>query len=330
MPTTLFLTAAQGPDLGLFAPGQPADPALTDQRNLYNTQQSLPGPGRAPPSIYPSYLTGITRPDSTLKSTLGEFLRIKGEYDVSYGSCTPNSPTDPNCVNGKQKQPTYDNNLCVWDGFACGTNLELGPLAKDCTADTTVPPWTFIDSQTCKVWGYSPRTLIAIFNKVCPPGQNCTNFGFFEIVDADRYKHLVNAPAGDDLFTRFRNQIIGANPILATMAAGKNILSKYHSVRGQTLEFSCWGHESNSDGWGISSVNGKATHKLGDWPFAGGEWSGSASLLRREVQTPMLSAGDGVVEITSPGLKSQRDPTKPRVLRLDFSDQNHPKAAVEN
>jgi hypothetical protein len=108
------------------------------------------------------------------------------------------------------------------------------------------------------------------------------------------------------------------------------MVADYHSARGQKIEFSCWGHESDSDTWGVYHADNIATHKLDDWPFAGGEWSGSTSLLRGEVQTPMKSSGDGIVEITSPRLRASSDPTKPRVLRLDFSDRDHPKSPAEN
>jgi hypothetical protein len=36
------------------------------------------------------------------------------------------------------------------------------------------------------------------------------------------------------------------------------------------------------------------------------------------------------LQVTSPRLKSLADPTKARVLLLDFSDRDHPKAPVEN
>jgi hypothetical protein len=332
MPTTLFLSAAHGPDLGFLTPGLPDNPALAEQRGIFKTQQTLAGPGRAPvigldpPSVsppdrrvvngvYAKYLTDL-KPDATLKTTLGELIRIKGEYDVSF--------------DGSQKLPTYDNNLCVWDGFACGTNLELGPMATDCQADTSVSPWIVIDSQKCSGRESAPRTLVAIFKKGCPSGQNCTNYGFFEVIDADRYSAIVNPAPGEDLLVKFQGQITAANAILATLAAGPHLVAPYHSARGPNLEFSGWGHESNSSTWGVYHVDGVETHKLDDWPFAGGEWSSAGSLLPPDVQTPMKSSGDGVVEITSPRLKSVTGSTKPRVLRLDFSDRDHPKAAVEN
>ena len=323
VPTTLFLAAAPGPDLGFLAPGLPDDPALTEQRTLYKNQQALAGPGRAPVlsldgsavhGVYAKYLTDL-KPSATIKTTMGELARFKGEYDVDY--------------DGSTKLVTYDNNLCVWDGFACGTNLDLGSLA-DCHGDTSVAPWTFIDSQQCDGRKDAPRTLIAIFVKPCPSGQNCTNYGLFEVIDADRYKAIANPAPVEDLFAKFRTQISTANAVLATLPAGPGMVAPYQSARGQNLEFSSWGHESNSHTWGVYHVNGTATHKLDDWPFAGGEWSGAGSLLLPDVQTPMKSTGDGIVEITSPRLKSPTDPTKARVLRLDFSDQSHPKAAKEN
>src|SRR5262249_10512473 len=160
-----------------------------------------------------------------------------------------------------------------------------------------------------------------------PSGQDCTSYGFFEVIDADSYKAIVNPAPGEDLFTKFRTQISTANAVLATLTAGPHMVGPYHSARGQSLEFSSGGRESDSDTWGVYHVNGGATQQLDDWPFAGAE---PGALLRAEVQTPMKSSGDGVVEITSPRLKSPSNPTKARVLRLDFGDRDHPKAAKEN
>ncbi|MBV8033653.1 hypothetical protein [Roseateles sp.] len=334
VPTTLFLNAQRDPDLGFLGEPLSGDPKLDAQRTLYADQQKLAGPGRAPPvwiidhaakpiqdgsaidGIYAKYLSDLA-PDAQKRNTLGEFIRIKGAYDVDTDS-------DGN------KLATYDNNLCVWDGFACGTNIELGPMATDCDADVATPPWIFIDTTNCKGRKSAPRTLIVVFKKDCPSGQGCTNYGFFEVIDADAYGKLSGAAAGEDLFKKFRDQITSANTALLALAAGTNMVADYHSARAQKLEFSCWGHETDSDTWGVYHVDNVATHDLGAWPFAGGEWSGSASLLRPEVQTPMRSVGNGTVEITSPRLRSLADPTKFRVLRLDFSDRDHPKSAADN
>jgi hypothetical protein len=330
VPTTLILTGDPQPGLSYLAtapaPGA-TDPKSLDQQ-IFQLQLSLAGFGRAPPigpavpfdtslnGIYAAWLDGL-HPGARIRATLGEFVLIKGEFHLDIDS-------------DGTREPTYDNNLCVWDGFACGTNIELGPMATDCAASTTLAPWTFIDSQQCLGRETAPRVFIALFKKDCPASQNCTNYGFYEVIDADQYA-AINPPApGEDLFVKFRDQIANANTVLAGMPAGPNMVSDYHSAHGQTIEFSCWGHESGGDYWGVFHVNGIATHKLGAWPFAGGEWTSSGTILRPDVRTPMTGAGDGTLQVTSPRLKSLADPTKARVLLLDFSDRDHPKAPVEN
>jgi hypothetical protein len=204
------------------------------------------------------------------------------------------------------KSPTYDDNLCVWDGFACGTNIELGPMAADCSAFVAVPPWTFIDSQQCKGRETAPRAFIALLKKDCQAAQNCTSYGFYEVIYAEQYAKISNTGLGEDLFQKFRDQISSNNTGLITLPADRTIVADYHSARAR---------RSNS----------RAGAMLSEWPFAGGEWSAAGSLLRPEVQTPMTSPGDGIIEITSRRLPSVTDPTKLRVLKLDFSNKDHPR-----
>jgi hypothetical protein len=342
VPTTLFLGAPTGPDLGFLGdPPLPTDDQPTkDQRDIFTAQQKLAGQGRAPPlsgqtwldssvhGVYARYLDEMM-PGAALRSTIGELVRIKGKYQVDY--------------DGSTKEPTYDNNLCVWDGFACGTNIELGSLANDCSPVSS-PPWLFIDTANCLVRNWlgptatqpapfkstAPRTFIAVFEKDCPGNQKCTNYGFFEVIDAEQYRSISGAAPDEDIFVKFENQITQGNVSLVSMPAGPGMVNDYHSARGQTVQFSCWGHESGGDLWGIYRVDGVRTHDLGDWPFAGGEWSGANSMLRAEVRTPMTASGGGLVQVTSPRLTAASDNSNPRVLTLDFTDRDHPKAPAEN
>ena len=120
------------------------------------------------------------------------------------------------------------------------------------------------------------------------------------------------------LFMNFQNQLAGDNVSLASLPAGPNMVTDYHSARGQKIEFSCWGHESGSEFWGVFHVDNIPTHGLGAWPFAGGEWASSGPVLRPEVQTPMHGTGDGLIEITSPRLRSLGNPANPRVPQARF------------
>ena len=323
-------------DAGLQVRRDASDRRTDNQKSLdqqiFQLQQALIGPGQAPPigpivplnfslnGIYAAFLNEM-QPAARTKTTLGEFIRIKGEYHLD---------TETSDDGRTIREPTYDNNLCVWDGFACGTNIELGPMATDCSASVSTPLWTFIDSQKCGGRKTAPQTFIAIFQKDCPASQKCTNYGLFEVIDASQYLTLHPPAAGEDLFANFQAQVAADNASLATLPAGLNMVSDYHSARGQKIEFSCWGHESGSDYWGVFHVDNIPTHNLGAWPFAGGEWTSSGSMLRPDVQTPMRGIGDGLIEITSPHLRSVADPADPRVLRLDFTDRDHPRAPAEN
>ena len=333
VPTTLFLIGDPTPGLSYLAtppaPGS-SDPKSIDQQ-IFQLQLSLAGPGVAPPirpgipfdssvnGIYAAYLAEM-RPDARTRSTLGEFIRIKGEYHLDTTKESDGSIT---------RMPTYDNNLCVWDGFACGTNIDLGAMAQDCQLVAGPVPWTFIDSAQCKGRATAPRTLIAIFSKDCPASRKCTNYGLLEIIGAADYAAIRGLAPGVDPFPVFTAQVAGDNAALASMPAGPNMVSTYKSARGQAIEFSSWGHESGDDYWGVFYVDGIATHKLPDWPFAGGEWNGSGSPLQPNVRTPMIATGDGLLDISSPHLKSPADPSKPRVLRLDFRNRDHPAGPIE-
>lgn len=307
VPTTLFLTGPSTPQLGFLDPALPdsADQDEHDLRVKYNAQQMLGGPGRSPPPV--KYLQQLSVP-SDIRTTLGEFIRIKGEVRNDNG-------TD----DGKPVvYRAYNHNLCVWDGFACGTNMEIP--ASACVDFTLRSGWGFADTDTCPAYKDGPRTFIAVLRRDCPSDRDCTNFGFFEVIGAEKFRDLVNSPAvGAGLFDAFMNKVVAANPILVVLPLGsKGFASpRYNSVRGQAIDFDYWGNDDDSDKSGIFSVNGHAISDLGDWPFAGGD-----SAVPHNVKTPMNSKGTGLVTV--------HDFLLNKTLTLDFSDRDHPKPPMEN
>ena len=82
---------------------------------------------------------------------------------------------------------SYDDNLCVWRGFACGTNLKvpvfLAPTqpVSDCVV-TGPTGWRFLDTSCFNV--SAPRTFVAIYSQLCPETADC-DYGFLEAVDVD-------------------------------------------------------------------------------------------------------------------------------------------------
>lgn len=244
--------------------------------------------GTALPTII--FLSGA--PDHT---TLDSLIRIQGKQDDD----------------GK-KFRTWDHNVCVWGGFACGLNLVV-------PGDTAVPPdrfqacvqaapvpaqseWGFIDTGACPVFSGGPRQFVVIYREACrSTGSGCgKNFGFVEVVEA-----------GSEPLPAFIARIVAANPkgFIVPFAAGGGSLPMsgvYHSARGEDIHFSADAHQNDSDKWGIISVNGAKTTDFDNWDFARGD--------------VFTAKGDGIVRITNPATGQK--------LELDMSDANNPKRKV--
>jgi hypothetical protein len=84
---------------------------------------------------------------------------------------------------------TFDGNLCVGPGFACGFNLELPARfsPQGACADNR-GQWTFFDTDKCyPPQERPPRSFVAVFQQTCPDptlvaNQQCRNFGLFEVI----------------------------------------------------------------------------------------------------------------------------------------------------
>jgi hypothetical protein len=240
------------------------------------------------------------------RTTLNELIRIDGQR-VKSG-------------------PTYDQNLCVWDGFACGVNIVIPPVPPgDMTAGFspvnqlggtggpclskgppgTATEWGFIDSSRCPAYRSAPRFFIAIYRQNCPLlSATCQdNFGFFEIVDA--------GPMDD--FESFKTKVTAANKpgFIAAPTAALN--GTYHSFRGQVIEFQTAATSRNA---GITAVNGIFQSDFYGWALAEGN-----AALPPNVKTPILSNGTGYVSVSNPRF--------PQKLELDFSNYQHPVRTVK-
>lgn len=252
---------------------------------------------------------------SVSRTTLNELIRIDGRRTAK--------PDD---------NPSYDQNLCVWDGFACGVNIVIPPSNKTDPAAGfstltliseeggpclskgpagTAPEWSFIDTRRCPAYRHAPRSFIAIYRQNCPLGSfYCEdNFGFFEVIDA--------SPA--DNFDQFKNKITAANPpgFIQTPylpSVGTQMNGTYHSARNQIIKFQATASVIRSEG--IVSVDGVAQNDWSSWSFAEG-----SSALHSAVTTPIHSTGDGNVTVWNPRSN--------KTLELDFRDKDHPHRNVK-
>jgi hypothetical protein len=108
-----------------------------------------------------------------------DFLRIDG-VKITH---TPDTPLD------EEDFDTYDGNMCVGLGFACGFNLKIPDHMVGCLqALISDGRWRFFDSRQCAPYNQSTEhdVFVAIFREDCPharPGPSkCDNFGMFEVI----------------------------------------------------------------------------------------------------------------------------------------------------
>lgn len=246
---------------------------------------------------------------SVSRTTLNELIRIDGMR-------TPKPNADP----------SYDQNVCVWDGFACGVNIVIPPSSPDdpaagFTTTTALPEeggpcmttvasgtgatWSFIDSRRCPAYHHAPRTFTLIYRQDCPKGAlHCEdNFGFFEVIDA----------VSTDDFNQFMAKVMADNPPgfikISFSVDGPEMNGTYKSVRGQVIW--CQAFQSATRMPRIIGVDASPQKDWSTWSFAEG-----SSALRPGVVTPITATGDGLVTISNMRLN--------KTLELDFRDKNHP------
>lgn len=225
------------------------------------------------------------------KMTLDSFISFRGTRDTHGGS------------------ETFTDNLCVWQNFACGTNVHI---PNDIVQCLTHDPhnlgvhWFFFDSSNCFGYDRVPRFFVVMY-LICPQDtchgdlQN-VGAGFLEVIDKP-----------SESIGAFEQMVIQRNPPSPELAnLGQGCLTSdgactghYHTMNGATshnLEIALRGHQDAHNKTGITSVDHFSVNELGDWNFAEGDI--------------INSQGDGVISIKNPRLGTE--------LILDFSDVNHP------
>ena len=293
---SITLRPALADDLGLALP-----------TTLFLSKSILDDPENGLPLSNENY----RKPDVG-RTTLGDLIRIDGHRFER-----------PN------KYPSYDQNLCAWDGFACGINIVI-PVADspDLTVgfstinhiageggsclskghDGAADEWSFIDSRRCAAYRHAPRFFIAIYRQACPTSSIACedNFGFFEIKDAE----------ADDSFDAFKAEVTNANPpgfVQTSGILGAVMKGTYHSARGQVIEFQA--DSTLTRHAGILSVDGVAQDDDHKWPFAQG-----SKQLKVKTHAPIQSSGDGQVLVTNSRLG--------KTLDLDFRNAAKPERTI--
>jgi hypothetical protein len=249
----------------------------------------------------------------SLHTSLDNLIRIEGAKVKVH---------DP--VPGWDDATTYDYNLCVWRGFACGLNIVIPPeIENNCLKE---PPagsaneWRFLDTTACPgVFRGDRKTYVVIYRRQeCPsllpppptqPGRpvdtGCReNFGFIEAVDNPQ-----------DPIDKFMKDVVDHNP---NGFLGPRMDGSYRSVSGHQIEFDCEAHQLNSHRSGIERVDGKDQPDIDDWPAAHGE------RIEKDATGSLVATGNIGIEADGHGLIVITDPRN-RKLELDFRDVTNPK-----
>jgi hypothetical protein len=210
---------------------------------------------------------------------------------------------------------SFQDNLCVWQNFACGINIRIPDDLNQCFLEKS-GNWFFLDSAVCPGYKLGPRFFLVLFlvcdNSGFPSGQcgvgpipigdhtGDHNAGFLEVVDA----------SPNDSFDALTNLVLVSNPASSLGNLGVGCLTiqgpcggKYHTVAGNhELLLALRGHQDDANRTGIEAVDSHPLKDLTDWNFAEGN--------------VINAQNDGFVSIKNARLGTELD--------LDFRDLYHP------
>jgi hypothetical protein len=238
------------------------------------------------------------------RTKLADFLRIEGPiYKYSHAGkvCTGGDfvTSRPNEDVGKEKKDrqymwSHDHNLCVWQGFACGTNIVVPADMEVCLVSVSDLPssWRFFDSSSCAGYQGSSKFYAVIYREPCmETSEKCVgNWGFF---------HAVDNPAMS--FQDFQVNVVAENFLKIPYDTEKQ--TGNYSDGKETIEFSAAAHQKDDEDWGITSIGFAKQGDLDTWKLAEGAF--------------ITSAGDGLIIVHSlTGGKS---------LELDLADGHAPR-----
>jgi hypothetical protein len=219
-----------------------------------------------------------------------DFLRFEGivkEWEKE-------DPDDP-----KELTPmTYDANLCVRRGFACGLRPTVPAPIESCLQPSSVAGLSFLDSKACAPYQDAPRFFLVFFRGFCHPsyeecGEN-GRWGFLEVIDVD----------GTRDFQAFKNETIQENvsrfAFMQTAASAGGIARlTYLSRRGEFIHF-----------------------------IPGREDLGIVEIGARPPPTVSGLADGDIIQADGDGEMTIKRPNDPRRIELDLRDEENPKRVL--
>jgi len=206
------------------------------------------------------------------ESSLEAFVRIEGSL---------NKISD--------KYWTWDNNLCVYNSFACGTNIVI-PIENSCVQRIDEPPWLFIKLNSCSTEiGFSPQpnyflTAYRVPCGVADPNCSASNTGFVEVVRTDDDVQL------EDFASRAKLRVVV--PFQQTMSGQRTTLKgRYKLHSGEEIDFDTRANELDPQRTGIEVIDGTRISNLDDWARAEGPLSAAAGSSKFTFRSPIDGRG---------------------------------------
>jgi hypothetical protein len=226
-----------------------------------------------------------------------DFLRFEGMVRL----WKKDSPDDPQPI-------SFEGNLCLDRGFACGIRLIVPPAVEPCLtrfADTPMNLF-FIDSAACGPWADAARFFVVVYRQQCSLGYELCKggkWGFIEAVDTSPGQTL------QDFASATVQRNAGRFSSWEAAGGGDGIDSlAYVSWGSGTILFDPDLHDSDSDATGILLIDGGQDPRgeLENWDRASGDI--------------LNYSGDARVTIGRPN--------DPRRIEIDFNDVNDPKRVL--
>lgn len=187
-------------------------------------------------------------------SILANLLRIHGHFDSSdkHDWLLPDGILLKSL--NQDATPSFDDNLCVFRGFACGINIGVPQEMRRCLVpDGSIPDLSYFDSSACSDYQQYQPTYVALWMAPCSEDDEVShcrlNRGFFEAFDA-RWKTPDFVP-----FDTFRTRVHNRN--VAKVGTGFRCRDTY--VMGETGPNDGPPHEVAyrcDDEHGVRSVSG--------------------------------------------------------------------------
>ena len=168
---------------------------------------------------------------------------------------------------------SFDGNLCLDRGFACGIRLMVPAAIESCLKRPVGTPanLSFIDSKACLPYAEAPRFFVVVYRQRCSLGfELCKGgwWGFIEVVEATPQQSL--EAFAQDTIQRNGNRF--AEMLSADGGGGIEPVS-YVSWRSGTILFDPDEPDDDADATGIMQIDGGPAPRgdLDEWGRAEGE-----------------------------------------------------------